>query len=266
MSRIRIGTSGWVYGHWRDIFYPRGLPQSRWFGRYAESFDTVEINGSFYRLPSEAAFRKWAADAPPGFIYAVKAPMWAANMTWFVKSGQSAEAFLGPMRHLGRHLGPVLYQLPRQRKCDLGLIADFAARLPKDIVHVFEFRHDSWFTDAVREFLAERDLAFCIHDHNATRYTSPDWVTSGTVYWRFHGNARSRHGVYGESSLRDAAARIRKFARRHEVYVYFNNDLWGAALKNAFRLKALLGQPAPPRRAPRRREEASGEKWMMSTP
>src|SRR4051812_45329120 len=100
MGDIRIGTSGWGYKHWRDIFYEAGLPQSRWFGRYCESFDTVEINGSFYRLPSEAAFSRWAEAAPQDFVFAVKAPMWAANMTWFVNSKQSAEAFLEPMRRL----------------------------------------------------------------------------------------------------------------------------------------------------------------------
>jgi uncharacterized protein YecE (DUF72 family) len=248
MGDIRVGTSGWVYKHWRDIFYEPGLPQSRWFARYAEDFDTVEINGSFYRLPSEAAFSRWAVAAPEGFVFAVKAPMWAANMTWFVTSGQSAEAFLGPMRQLGPHLGPVLYQFSRQRRCDLKLLADFTARLPKDVAHVFEFRHASWFTPSVKSFLAEHDIAFCIHDHRTTDFTSPDWVTAKTVYWRFHGNPRSGEGSYGDAALREAAERIRRLARRHAVYVYFNNDWWGSAFKNALRLKALLGLDARPRR------------------
>ena len=249
MGDIRIGTSGWVYKHWREIFYPEGLPQSRWFARYAESFDTVEINGSFYRLPSEAAFRRWADAAPDDFLFAAKAPMWAANMTWFVNSGQSAEAFLGPMRQLGAHLGPVLYQFSRQRRLDLALLEDFTGRLPRDIVHVFEFRHESWFTPEVEAFLRRRDIGFCIHDHRTTNFTSPRWVTSKTVYWRFHGNPRSQQGSYGDAALRDAATRITTLARRHDIYVYFNNDWWGSAFKNALRLKALLGGDVRQRRS-----------------
>jgi uncharacterized protein YecE (DUF72 family) len=208
MGDIRIGTSGWVYAHWKKIFYPAGLPQSRWLLRYAESFDTVEINGSFYRLPSEAAFSRWSDAAPEDFLFAVKAPMWAANMTWFVKSEQSAEAFLSPMRRLGSHLGPVLYQFSRGRRADLPLLADFTAKLPKDVMHVFEFRHDSWFTSEVKEFLEEHGISFCTHDHRSTNFSSPDWVTAKTVYWRFHGNPRSRQGSYGDSALRKAAERI----------------------------------------------------------
>ena len=146
---VHVGCSGWVYRHWRGIFYPEGLPQRRWFERYAEEFDTVEINASFYRLPLASTFDGWRDKAPPGFRYAVKVNRFITHMKKLVDCEESLDAFVALARPLRQTLGPLLYQLPPSLHKDLSRLEAFLERLPADLEQVVEFRHSSWYDDEV---------------------------------------------------------------------------------------------------------------------
>lgn len=238
---IRIGTSGWVYTHWRRIFYPEGLPQSRWFDHYSHRFDTVEINGTFYREPTAKAVEGWRDQAPAKFLYAVKAHRFMTHMKKLVDCAEPVRRFFGRMDGLDSTLGPVLYQLAPNVPAEVDRLARFAALLPSRHAHVFEFRDNRWFTAETRDFLAGAGLGFCIHD--ARGVDCPEWATAKTVYYRFHGQARSPRGNYGEAALRRAAERIKAKAKAgHDVFVYFNNDAHGCAVANAQRLVKLVGK------------------------
>lgn len=241
-GKIRIGTSGWVYGHWRDVFYPKALPQSRWFAHYAGHFQTVEINATFYREPRQGAVEGWRDQAPPGFVYAVKAHRFMTHMKKLLDCAEPVARFFTRAELLGDRLGPILYQIAPQVPVQPERLAAFAALLPRGHCHVFEFRDDRWFTTEVRDFLASANLAFCIHD--APGLKCPGWVTARTAYFRFHGSSGSPaySGSYDDALLQHAARRIAaKAAAGHEVYAYFNNDLHGHAVTNACRLIELTG-------------------------
>lgn len=239
---IRIGTSGWVYGHWRDVFYPKGVPQARWFEVYARHFPTVEINATFYREPREAAVTCWRDQAPPGFVYAVKAHRFMTHMKKLLDCAEPVRRFFGRADLLGDRLGPILFQIAPQVPVEVERLSRFAALLPRGHTHVFEFRDARWFTPEVRDVLARAELAFCIHDAHGV--ACPDWVTARAVYYRFHGAAGSPAyaGNYDEKALQRIARTVRATSEAgHDVYVYFNNDLHGHAVTNARRLIELTG-------------------------
>ncbi len=254
-GQVRIGTSGYIYRHWRGVFYPESLPVSRWFAYYSQRFDTVEINNTFYRLPAADVFVDWRAQAPPGFLYAIKASRFLTHRKKLKDPAQPLEALLPRARELGPHLGPVLYQLPPRWKCNLERLRDFIALLPRDLSHVFEFRDPSWCNPAVRDLLTETGMSFCIHDMRGS--ASPDWVTGPLAYLRFHGPTEVKYaGCYSPAQLRRAAAQVRELQNAgHDVFAYFNNDGGGYAVKNALGLRALLqrGKTEGGRRAAARR-------------
>jgi uncharacterized protein YecE (DUF72 family) len=239
-GEVRVGTSGWIYKHWRGVFYPKESSPRDWFRLYARAFDTVEINNSFYRLPSEDAFDAWRRQAPPGFVYALKASRYLTHMKKLKDPEPGLDLLLGRTRRLGAHLGPVLYQLPPHWRCNLDRLRDFLAGLPRDLRHVFEFRDPSWYTDAVRDLLAESGAGFCIHDMRGSE--APPWVTGPLVYVRFHGPAGQKYaGRYDRDDLRRWAEPIAGLSESgRDVYAYFNNDNAGHAVANALELKELL--------------------------
>jgi uncharacterized protein YecE (DUF72 family) len=238
---MHIGTSGWVYAHWRGLFYPQEMPQREWFAHYAGHFQTVELNASFYRMPKPETLRKWREQAPRGFIYAVKANRFITHLKRLRAEPSSMTLFFDGVRELGRSLGPILYQLPPNMKCDAGRLDEFASGLPGDLTHVFEFRDPGWFRPEIRRLLEARGLGFCIHDHRDMEV--PRWATSQVCYWRFHGDSGGRQGGYSETKLRAAARQMRKQANEgHAVYAYFNNDAHGCAIRDADRLIALAGK------------------------
>ena len=146
---VRIGCSGWIYSHWRGLFYPDKLPVKRWFAYYAETFDTVEINNSFYRLPKAETFDAWRAQAPPGFRYAVKANRFLTQAKKLKDCAEPLARMMPPFRHLGETLGPVLYQLPPRFKLNLERLEHFLEVAPRDVVNILEFRDKSWYDDRV---------------------------------------------------------------------------------------------------------------------
>jgi uncharacterized protein YecE (DUF72 family) len=212
-----------------------------WFAHYAQWFDTVEINNTFYRLPPAEVFDAWKEQAPPGFLYALKASRYLTHRKKLKDPDEPLDNILDRARRLGRHLGPVLYQLPPRWHCKVERLQEFLALLPHDVLHVFEFRDPSWYNDAVRAALAEAGVGFCIHDLRGQ--PCPRWVTGPLAYVRFHGpTQRAYAGRYDKDELRRGAEQIEQYRQDgRDVFVYFNNDDRGYAVMNARELQEMVG-------------------------
>ncbi|RLC82590.1 MAG: DUF72 domain-containing protein [Chloroflexi bacterium] len=239
MMSLYIGTSGWVYPHWREVFYPGDLPQQEWLSFYARHFPTVEINNSFYRLPSEEAFKGWRETAPQGFIFAVKANRFITHLKKLKVSPDSVNLFLKRARLLGEKLGPILFQLPPRWRCNPGRLEAFLEFLPGDLLYTFEFRDESWLTEEVFRILEGKGVAFCII--SLPGFECPIKVTAPFVYIRMHGSGLVYGGLYNAEELAHWAGIIRGFLRDGlDVYVYFNNDAFGFAVRNAREITEMI--------------------------
>lgn len=236
-ASCHIGTSGWDYPHWRGVFYPEKLPADARFTHYAEAFSTVEVNYTFYRLPEPTIFDHWRDQAPPGFVYAIKANRYITHVKRLKDCAEPLARFLDRARRLGDRLGPVLYQLPPNWRANPDRLAAFCDLLPDDLVHAFEFRDARWFVESVREILTDRGLAFCIHDMPGV--DCPRWTTARTAYLRFHGGAGHAGDYTGRDLARIARAIDDHLAAGRDVFAYFNNDAEGNAIRNA---RDLMGK------------------------
>ena len=239
LPRARVGCSGWQYKHWRGDFYPSELPVSRWFAHYATHFDTVEINNTFYRLPEESTFERWAEQAPQGFLYAVKASRFLTHMKKLKDPGEPLVRLFDRLRALAGHLGPVLYQLPPGWKLDRDRLEYFLQTLPTGVQHVLEFREPSWYRDDVSGLLERYGVARCLHDMQGS--ASGMERVGPFVYVRFHGPSGRYHGAYPAPRLEHWAEWLDAQRRAGaEVFAYFNNDVGGHAPRDAVTLRALL--------------------------
>jgi len=231
MTRVRIGCSGWNYRDWRGRLYPRGEPQRRWLELYAERFDTVEVNATFYRLPSRETVRTWSEQTPAGFCFAIKASRYLTHIRRLrdVPDGiRRLRGRLEPMAESGR-LGPILWQLPENfARDDARLEGWLTAVQAWPARHTIEFRHPSWFAAPVLRALHERDVALTIGDHPERPFQRLA-ATTGWRYVRLHYGARGGNGRYSEDELATWARRIGQWRRREDVYAYFNNDWCGYA-------------------------------------
>jgi uncharacterized protein YecE (DUF72 family) len=238
-AMLRIGTSGWTYKHWKQDFYA-GVPARKWLEHYAARFDSVEINATFYGLPAASTFDQWRERVPESFLYAVKASRLITHNKKLNEPQDALAHFLDRARRLGSRLGPILYQLPPGWNVDADRLRSFTALLPEDLTHVFEFREQSWFSEPVRQLLEETGMAFCIHDMHDVE--CPHWVTSKTVYIRFHGPTEEKYtGSYSTAELDTWAVRLRQYLEDgRDVYAYFNNDIGGHAVRNAEELRDLI--------------------------
>jgi uncharacterized protein YecE (DUF72 family) len=237
---VHIGCSGWNYRDWREVIYPEGLPARRWLERYSELFDTVEVNATFYRLPSESAVKGWAEQTPRGFTFAVKASRYLTHVKRLNTVEPGVKRFFDPLAALdrARKLGPILWQLPETFKRDDDRLAQTLDRLPKGR-HCFEFRHPSWFTEETYALLRRHRAALVIGDHPERPFQTHE-VTAKWTYVRFHYGHRGRRGNYSQRELKEWARRIDCWRGELEVYAYFNNDWGGIAPRNARALAALL--------------------------
>jgi uncharacterized protein YecE (DUF72 family) len=216
------------------------LSQNNWFRYYADRFDTVEINNTFYRLPTTATFAKWRAQVPPGFLYAVKASRFLTHLKKLKDPEQPLQTFIEHAALLGETLGPILYQLPPRWRLNLPRFEDFLALLPKNSQHVIEFRDPSWLIDEVFQLMERYHVSHCIHD--MTPLQVPFRVTASPVYLRLHGGP-DYSGSYSQTELERLADRIKEWHHQGlDVFVYFNNDNNGFAISNAQALKDMLHQ------------------------
>jgi len=240
MKPVRIGCSGWNYGHWRERVYPKGLPPRRWLDHYATLFDTVEVNATFYRLPTRSAVANWVEQTPAGFLFTIKASRYLTHIKRLTDLGAGVERFYERIEPLVRSpkMGPVLWQLPERFHRDDDRLASALETLPPGR-HCFEFRHASWFVPEVVELLRHHGAALVIGDSPnrpfQTRELTADWT-----FIRFHYGSRGRNGNYSQRELEEWADAIRAWRRQVEVFVYFNNDWNGYAVANGISLKELL--------------------------
>lgn len=218
MGTLYAGTSGWAYSQWKPDFYPAKLASAKFLGYYGTRLNSVELNYTFRRFPTEKLLFGWIASTPADFKFAVKAHQ---NIT-HVKRLKDAQEWtsnflkaLGPLQEAGK-LGPVLFQLPPFLRCDLPRLKDFLARLPRNTRAAFEFRHESWFTSEVFDALREANAALC--QAESEKLETPDVQTAGFAYFRL------RKQSYSPKERVELANRAAELAHRGDVFIYFKHE------------------------------------------
>jgi uncharacterized protein YecE (DUF72 family) len=267
-----IGTSGWQYRDWRGVLYPAGVAQARWLEYYAQTFPTVENNGSFYRLPSPDAFAAWRDRTPDGFTMVVKASRYLTHIRRLRDPAEPVARLLGAAVHLGPRLGPVLLQLPPNMSVDPdaleGVLAEFARfKPPKDVPRIpgpiqvaVEFRHESWWTEEIKGILTRHDAALSWADRKE-QPLAPLWRTASWGYLRLHEGAGRSWPRYTRRTLARWADELAKaWRQREDVFVFFNNDQHGAAPKDAIVLAKVAREADRKVRAALAEEEDSSRR------
>jgi uncharacterized protein YecE (DUF72 family) len=234
--RVRVGTSGYAYPEWKGSFYPEDLPASRFLAYYAERFDTVEINNTFYRLPNASTVAGWAKGAPAGFVYSLKASQKITHFKRLKEAGDEVAFLFRTTAELGDKRGPVLFGLPPNLKKDLPRLVDFLGALPAGPRCAFEFRHASWFSDDVYEALRARDASLCVAE--AEDLTTPLVATASWGYLRL------RREDYQDAQMGEWARRITA-QPWSDAFVYLKHEDAGRGPALARVLLDALG--APPR-------------------
>lgn len=246
MGNLFIGTSGFSYLHWGEgVFYPKKISRSDWFSYYSKYFNSVELNSSFYHLPSEKAFRNWYSKAPSGFIFALKVSRFITHIKKIQNCASAWRKFLKRALLLKEKLGPFLFQFPVTWKKDLKRLKRFVEVITDSnasLRFAFEFRHPSWYSqDVYNFFLSFGNISFCIID-------SPDWPRIGQalgdfIYIRMHGNRSLYSSNYSQRELKSLAQEVKNYLDKGlDVYCYFNNDAQGFACKNARELLRFCGK------------------------
>ena len=242
MGRIRVGCSGWNYKHWRNgVFYPPRLPPRSWLAYYAEHFDTVEVNSTFYRLPRVSTVAHWVELTPDEFTMAFKASRYLTHVKRLQELPGHVDLLLDPMSPLveSPKLGPMLWQLPPTFARDDERLANALEQLPPGLRHAIEFRHESWFVDEVFEVLRDHGVALVLADRASAPALRRCELTADFAYVRLH---EGRHrGNYSHAELGRWVGRLRRLAERAEVFAYFNNDQHGYAIENAGYVRRSLG-------------------------
>lgn len=235
-----IGTSGWQYDDWRGGLYPDGLPQRRWLEHYASRFRTVEVNNAFYRLPERSTFEKWRDQTPEGFLVAVKVSRYLTHIKRLQDPEEPVARLIDRAEGLGDRLGPFLLQLPPNLQADPKRLDACLAAFPRTARVAVELRHESWWTDEVRDVLTQRNAALCWADRQGP--ITPTWVTADWGYLRLHEGRATPQPEYGRQALVTWLDRLHDGwpdRKRADVFVFFNNDHGGAAVRNAETLNRL---------------------------
>ncbi|HEY7402759.1 MAG TPA: DUF72 domain-containing protein [Candidatus Angelobacter sp.] len=237
---IRIGTSGYHYRHWVGPFYPPKTSAAKMLEYYTRHFDTLELNNSFYRLPTIDAFESWRDSTPKNFIFAVKASRFITHNKKLKDPENALENLLPRAEHLGRKLGPLLFQLPPRWKVNLQRLEALLEILPRQHRYAFEFRELSWMTADVNRVLQRFNAAFCIYE--LAGYHSPFEISADFTYVRLHGPEAGKYqGSYSFSTLRAWAQRIEEWSKKLKaIYIYFDNDQAGYAAQNALALRNMI--------------------------
>ena len=219
MPQVFVGTSGFAYASWKPGFYPAKLPAKSFLEHYAGRLNSTEVNYTFRQLPKAATLESWVAATPAHFVFALKAHMRLTHILKLKNAGEFLEVFfraIDPLRS-ARRIGPILYQLPPSLKCDVALLRDFLALLPKDLQHAFEFRHESWLADSIYAALQEHDAALCLAE--SEKLVVPRVITAPFVY------ARLRKPDYTEEDRAAIAARAAEILDGgRDLFVYFKHE------------------------------------------
>jgi len=236
MSKLFIGTSGWVYSHWKEIFYPKNLSSKNRLKYFSKFFKTTEVNYSFYHLPRESTYRKWYLETPEDFLFAVKVSRFITHIKRLKGVREAWKQFLENALNLKEKLGPILFQFPPSFKAtpeNIKRVKDFLQTTTNyqppttnyKLRYAFEFRHKSWCEEKIYKILKKYNIAWVIAD--SSRYPRADVVTTDFVYVRLHGPAALFASKYSKEQLKTLAQKIKKWQKTCDVFVYFNNDFHG---------------------------------------
>ncbi len=238
MGRVFIGTSGWVYPHWRGRFYPENIPDGGWLEFYAKNFSAVELNASFYHLPGEKTFRSWYERTPKDFVFAIKGSRFITHVKRLRDCQEPLANLLQSVSGLEEKLGPIFFQLPPSFESDKERLGDFIRLLPIGKRFAFEFRHPSWFNKEVCALLQKANCALVASD--TPDYPYGEIQTANFMYFRLHGHEQLYASSYTRMQLKEYAERMRQYLRRGDVFVFFDNDANANAVENAKGLAKLV--------------------------
>ena len=238
MQDVRIGTSGWAYKDWNGPFYPEEVKAAGRLEYISRRFRTLEINASFYRMPTDRAVAGWREQTPDDFLFAWKASRFITHNKKLKDPAEPLAWMFSRIAGLDGKIGPILFQLPPNLHRNDERLEGFLDALPIGYRYSVEFRHPGWYADAVLEMLRRRNVALCISDHHHA--PAPWEATADFVYLRGHGPGGDYHGRYGEAALKDWAKAIRRWRGERAVFAYFDNDIKSAAPKDAEQLTGLL--------------------------
>jgi len=238
-QKIRIGTSGWHYSHWKGPYYPKDLGADTFLEYYCRDFTTVEVNNTFYRLPSASTVSNWRDSTPKNFLFSVKMSRYVTHTKRLKAPKTSLRKFFSRIDHFEEKLGIILIQLPPNWKVNVDRLASFLDALPQSYRYTFEFRDESWLCEKVLTLLKEHGCALCLYEI-AGKHTE-EILTTDFTYIRLHGPGKAYQGSYSTRTLEKWAKNIQKWRRGgKEVFCYFDNDEKGFAPKNAMKLRDLL--------------------------
>ena len=240
MANLYVGTSGYSYKAWRGQFYPTGVPQKDWLAFYARSYNAVEVNATFYRPFPTSVLTHWYDMTPPEFRFVLKGPKVITHEKLLIDVDQELQQFVRSAVGLQEKLAVMLWQFPVSAHADqlFEALKQFLALLPTEIKQVFEFRHVSWFTEALYDLLNQFRAGLVIND--LPHLPSREIITGRTMYVRFHGPDKLYNSLYNDEQLRTWADRICPQIVQNDVYLFFNNTFAGQALKNAISLREYL--------------------------
>jgi uncharacterized protein YecE (DUF72 family) len=232
MMRLHVGTSGYNFPEWRGSFYPPKLPSAKWLEYYAQQLGTVEINYTFYRMPSAKTVAGWDAATPEGFTFVLKAPQRITHIARLKNIDDSLRFFLETIRKLNAKLGPVLFQLPPNFKKDLARLSDLVTQFPADVRAACEFRHASWWSDDVYDLLRSTNTGLCIAD--TEEGTTPEVATANFGY------VRLRDEGYSPEGLRDWKQKVQNLGQSWtDAYVFFKHEEKGMGPRLAAEFQSL---------------------------
>lgn len=240
-NKIHIGTSGWTYDHWKDVFYPSSLSKSKWLSYYQQHFETVEINATFYRKFQDKTYLKWRNQAPDNFRYVLKIPKTITHNKKLINVTNDLNEFFDSALLLEEKLGLLLMQLPPFLKKNINLLDTVFKNFHNRNKIAIEFRDKSWFDKETVDFCTECQIGFCNVD--SYKFNLTNYITSDTGYLRFHGRTYGYQYNYSDDELKEIAKVIKKMLMSeslNNLYIFFNNDFYGHAPKNAIRLKEIL--------------------------
>lgn len=238
MEHVFVGCSGFYYREWKDSFYPKDLAAKDWFAYYAKRFNTLEINASFYRLPTLTMLKRWYEQSPTNFVFSMKVPRSITHFSKFVGTAGELRSFYDLIRgSLGEKLGAVLFQLPGTVYFDLKLLENIIQQLDVSFTNVIEFRHASWWRPEVYEILKNAQVTFCSVSHPTL--PSDAIATSNTSYLRFHGVPHLYYSRYSVEVLATWATKVQQ-NQPEKIFAYFNNTAAMEALGNARYFRELL--------------------------
>jgi uncharacterized protein YecE (DUF72 family) len=245
MADMRIGCSGFLYDQWKGTFYPEDLSKNLWLNFYSKHFSTVELNVTFYRLPERETFSKWYLSTPEDFVFSLKASRFITHVKKLKDCEEPVEAFFSRASVLKEKLGVILWQLPPAFNLDMERFKYFLETLrPYGMRNTFEFRNKTWITKKVFTLLEKENSALCLADY-------PDFLdelpaTADFIYIRRHGAGGNYASSYSTESLKEDAKFIKaQLKKKRDVFIYFNNDAFGYAPKNALELIALINKKKP---------------------